>query len=333
MYAQMVDTGLKQVQGRDDLSPEERAFQQRIDDGVKIEAKDWMPDAYRKTLIRQISQHAHSEIVGQLPEGNWVTRAPTLKRKAILLAKIQDEAGHGLYLYSAAETLGVSRDELLAALHSGKAKYSSIFNYPTLSWADMGAIGWLVDGSAIINQIPLCRCSYGPYARAMIRVCKEESFHARQGYDIMMSLCKGTPEQKQMAQDALNRWWWPSLMMFGPSDAESVNSAQSAQWRIKLFSNDELRQKMVDQTAPQVEYLGLTVPDPDLRFNQETGHYEFGEIDWSEFYEVLKGNGPCNRDRLRTRVQAYEDGAWFRDALVAHADKQKQRNDDAKRAA
>ena len=333
MYAQMVDTGLKEVQGRDDLSPEERAFQQRIDDGIKIEAKDWMPDAYRKTLIRQISQHAHSEIVGQLPEGNWVTRAPTLKRKSILLAKIQDEAGHGLYLYSAAETLGVSRDELLAALHSGRAKYSSIFNYPTLSWADMGAIGWLVDGSAIINQIPLCRCSYGPYARAMIRVCKEESFHARQGYDIMMSLCKGTPEQKQMAQDALNRWWWPSLMMFGPSDAESVNSAQSAQWRIKLFSNDELRQKMVDQTVPQVEYLGLTVPDPDLKFNQETGHYEFGEIDWSEFYEVLKGNGPCNRDRLRTRVQAYEGGAWFRDALVAHADKQKERSDDAKRAA
>jgi ring-1,2-phenylacetyl-CoA epoxidase subunit PaaA len=333
MYAQMVDTGLKQVQGLDDLSPEERAFQQRIDDGVKIEAKDWMPDAYRKTLIRQISQHAHSEIVGQLPEGNWVTRAPTLKRKAILLAKIQDEAGHGLYLYSAAETLGVSRDELLAALHSGKAKYSSIFNYPTLSWADMGAIGWLVDGSAIINQIPLCRCSYGPYARAMIRVCKEESFHARQGYDIMMSLCKGTPEQKQMAQDALNRWWWPSLMMFGPSDAESVNSAQSAQWRIKLFSNDELRQKMVDQTVPQAEYLGLTVPDPDLKFNEETGHYEFGEIDWTEFYDVLKGNGPCNRDRLRTRVQAYDDGAWFRDALVAHADKQKARSADAKRAA
>ena len=333
MYAQMVDTGLKQVQGLDDLSPEERAFQQRIDEGIKIEAKDWMPDAYRKTLIRQISQHAHSEIVGQLPEGNWVTRAPTLKRKAILLAKIQDEAGHGLYLYSAAETLGVSRDELLAALHSGKAKYSSIFNYPTLSWADMGAIGWLVDGSAIINQIPLCRCSYGPYARAMIRVCKEESFHARQGYDIMMSLCKGTPEQKQMAQDALNRWWWPSLMMFGPSDAESVNSAQSARWRIKLFSNDELRQKMVDQTVPQVEYLGLTVPDPDLRFNQETGHYEFGDIDWSEFYEVLKGNGPCNRVRLRTRVQAYESGAWFRDALVAHADKQKQRRADASCAA
>ena len=287
---------------------EERAFQARIDEGIKIEAKDWMPDAYRKTLIRQISQHAHSEIVGQLPEGNWVTRAPTLKRKSILLAKIQDEAGHGLYLYSAAETLGVSRDDLLAALHSGKAKYSSIFNYPTLSWADMGAIGWLVDGSAIINQIPLCRCSYGPYARAMIRVCKEESFHARQGYDIMMSLCKGTPEQKAMAQDALNRWWWPSLMMFGPSDAASVNSAQSAQWRIKLFSNDELRQRMVDQTVPQIEYLGLTVPDPDLKFNAETGHYEFGEIDWSEFNNVLKGNGPCNRERLQTRVKAYEDG-------------------------
>ena len=322
MYAQMVETGLKNVRSIDDMGAEEQAFQARIDEGIKIEAKDWMPDAYRKTLIRQISQHAHSEIVGQLPEGNWVTRAPTLKRKSILLAKIQDEAGHGLYLYSAAETLGVSRDDLLAALHSGKAKYSSIFNYPTLSWADMGAIGWLVDGSAIINQIPLCRCSYGPYARAMIRVCKEESFHARQGYDIMMSLCKGTPAQKAMAQDALNRWWWPSLMMFGPSDAASVNSAQSAQWRIKLFSNDELRQRMVDQTVPQIEYLGLTVPDPDLKFNAETGHYEFGEIDWSEFNNVLKGNGPCNRERLQTRVKAYEDGAWFRDALVAYADKQ-----------
>ena len=333
MYAQMVETGLAKVQTQEDMDQQEREFQAKIDAGVKIEAKDWMPEAYRKTLVRQISQHAHSEIVGQLPEGNWVTRAPTLKRKSILLAKIQDEAGHGLYLYSAAETLGVSRDELLAALHSGKAKYSSIFNYPTLSWADMGAIGWLVDGSAIINQIPLCRCSYGPYARAMIRVCKEESFHARQGYDIMLALCRGTPEQKQMAQDALNRWWWPSLMMFGPSDAESVNSAQSAQWRIKLFSNDELRQKMVDQTVPQAEYLGLTVPDPDLRFNEETGHYEFGEIDWTEFYEVLKGNGPCNRDRLRTRVQAYEEGAWFRDALVAHADKQKARKEDAQRAA
>jgi ring-1,2-phenylacetyl-CoA epoxidase subunit PaaA len=322
MYAQLVETGTQRLRSNAELPPEERAFQERIDAGVKIEPKDWMPEAYRKTLVRQISQHAHSEIVGQLPEGNWVTRAPTLQRKAILLAKIQDEAGHGLYLYSAAETLGVSRDDLLAALHSGKAKYSSIFNYPTINWADMGAIGWLVDGSAIINQIPLCRCSYGPYARAMIRVCKEESFHARQGYDIMLSLCKGSPEQKQMAQDALNRWWWPALMMFGPSDAESINSAQSAQWRIKLHSNDELRQRMVDQTVPQAEYLGLTVPDPQLRFNEDSGHYEFGEIDWSEFHNVLKGNGPCNRERLRTRVKAYEDGRWFRDALVAHADKQ-----------
>jgi ring-1,2-phenylacetyl-CoA epoxidase subunit PaaA len=321
MYAQMVDTGLKQVQSHADMSAEEQAFQARIDAGVKIEPKDWMPEAYRKTLIRQISQHAHSEIVGQLPEGNWVTRAPSLKRKSILLAKIQDEAGHGLYLYGAAETLGVSRDELLDALHAGRAKYSSIFNYPTLTWADIGAIGWLVDGAAIINQIPLCRCSYGPYARAMIRVCKEESFHARQGYDIMMKLARGTPEQKAMAQDALDRWWWPSLMMFGPSDAESVNSAQSAQWRIKLFSNDELRQRMVDQTVPQAEFLGLAIPDPDLKWNEESGHYDFGAIDWDEFYNVLKGNGPCNRERLRTRVKAYEDGAWFREALVAHAEK------------
>jgi ring-1,2-phenylacetyl-CoA epoxidase subunit PaaA len=325
MYAQMVDTGLDKLRSAADMEEDERAFQARIDAGVRIEAKDWMPEAYRKTLIRQISQHAHSEIVGQLPEGNWVTRAPTLQRKAILLAKIQDEAGHGLYLYSAAETLGVSRDELLAALHAGKAKYSSIFNYPTLSWADMGAIGWLVDGSAIINQIPLCRCSYGPYARAMVRVCKEESFHARQGYDIMLSLARGTPEQKAMAQDALDRWWWPALMMFGPSDAESVNSAQSAQWRIKLFSNDELRQRMVDQSVPQAEYLGLRIPDPDLRFNAATGHYEFGAIDWTEFHQVLKGNGPCNRERLQTRVKAYEEGRWFRDALVAYADKHAER--------
>ncbi len=322
MYAQMVETGLNKVRTEQDMSADEQAFQARIDAGIKIEPKDWMPEAYRKTLIRQISQHAHSEIVGQLPEGNWVTRAPTLQRKSVLLAKIQDEAGHGLYLYSAAETLGVSRDELLGALHAGKAKYSSIFNYPTLSWADMGAIGWLVDGSAIINQIPLCRCSYGPYARAMVRVCKEESFHARQGYDIMMALARGTPEQKAMAQDALNRWWWPSLMMFGPSDAESVNSAQSAAWRIKLFSNDELRQRMVDQTVPQAEYLGLTVPDPGLKWNAERGSYDFGAIDWSEFHNVLKGNGPCNRERLRTRVKAWDDGEWFRDALVAHADKQ-----------
>jgi len=326
MYAQLVETGSSRLRSVSEMSPQERAFQDRIDAGVKIEPKDWMPEAYRKTLIRQISQHAHSEIVGQLPEGNWVTRAPTLKRKAILLAKIQDEAGHGLYLYSAAETLGVSRDDLLAALHAGKAKYSSIFNYPTINWADMGAIGWLVDGSAIINQIPLCRCSYGPYARAMVRVCKEESFHARQGYDIMMALCRGTDAQRQMAQDSLNRWWWPALMMFGPSDADSVNSAQSAQWRIKLHSNDELRQRMVDQTVPQAQYLGLKVPDPDLKWNEETGHYEFGEIDWSEFHNVLKGHGPCNRDRLRTRVKAYDDGEWFRDALVAHAEKQAARS-------
>jgi len=329
VYAQGVDTGAHRVRDRAELAPQERAFQERVDAGVKIEPRDWMPEAYRKTLIRQISQHAHSEIVGQLPEGNWVTRAPTLLRKAILLAKIQDEAGHGLYLYSAAETLGTSRDEMLEALHSGRAKYSSIFNYPTLSWADMGAIGWLVDGSAIINQIPLCRCSYGPYARAMIRVCKEESFHARQGYDIMLALCCGSAEQKRMAQDALNRWWWPSLMMFGPPDADSVNSAQSAQWRIKLFSNDELRQRMVDQTVPQAEYLGLKVPDPALRWNEERGHHDFGEIDWAEFHEVLRGNGPCNRERLRTRVKAHEDGRWFRDALVAHAERRAAQSQEA----
>ncbi|SDP18821.1 ring-1,2-phenylacetyl-CoA epoxidase subunit PaaA [Ralstonia sp. 25mfcol4.1] len=322
MYAQLVDTGVTKVRTAKDMSDDERRFQQRIDDGIRIESKDWMPEAYRRTLVRQISQHAHSEIVGQLPEGNWVTRAPTLERKAVLLAKIQDEAGHGLYLYSAAETLGVSRDQMLADLHSGKAKYSSIFNYPTLNWADIGAIGWLVDGSAIINQVPLCRCSYGPYARAMVRVCKEESFHQRQGYDILLKLCNGTAEQKQMAQDALNRWWWPALMMFGPSDAESLHSAQSAQWRIKLFSNDALRQKMVDQTVPQAEFLGLSIPDPDLKWNDARGHYDFGAIDWDEFYNVIQGNGPCNRERLGTRVKAWEDGAWFRDALAAHAGKQ-----------
>ncbi len=325
MYAQMVETGAAQLRALDALPPEERAFQERIDAGVKIEPKDWMSDGYRKTLIRQISQHAHSEIVGQLPEGNWVTRAPSLKRKSILLAKIQDEAGHGLYLYSAAETLGVSRDQMTADLLSGKAKYSSIFNYPTLTWADVGMIGWLVDGAAIINQIPLCRCSYGPYARAMIRVCKEEAFHARQGFDLLMSLCKGTPEQKQMAQEALNRWWWPMLMMFGPPDDASVNSAQSMQWKIKLHSNDELRQRMIDQTVPQAEYLGLTIPDPDLKWNEERGHYDFGTIEWSEFYNVLKGNGPCNRERMETRRKAWDDGAWFRDGLNAHADKQAQR--------
>jgi ring-1,2-phenylacetyl-CoA epoxidase subunit PaaA len=324
MYAQLVETDTKKVRSLEELSPEERGFLERIDASIKIEAKDWMPEGYRKTLTRQMSQHAHSEIVGQLPEANWITRAPTLKRKSILLAKVQDEAGHGLYLYSAAETLGTSRDQLVDDLLAGKAKYSSIFNYPTLSWADMGAIGWLVDGAAIINQIPLCRCSYGPYARAMVRICKEESFHQRQGFDIMIVLSNGTPEQKAMAQDALDRWWWPSLMMFGPSDAESVNSAQSAQWGIKLFSNDELRQKMVDQTVPQIEFLGLRAPDPDLKWNEERGHYDFGAIDWSEFYNVIKGNGPCNKERLRTRVKAHQDGAWFREALSANAAKQAQ---------
>jgi ring-1,2-phenylacetyl-CoA epoxidase subunit PaaA len=322
MYAQMVDTGSPDAQA---LDAREARFQQRIDDGIRIEPQDWMPERYRKTLIRQISQHAHSEIVGQLPEGNWITRAPSLKRKAILLAKVQDEAGHGLYLYSAAETLGISRDQMVDDLHAGKAKYSSIFNYPTLTWADVGAIGWLVDGSAIMNQIPLCRCSYGPYARAMIRVCKEEAFHMRQGYDLMLALCRGTPAQKAMAQDALNRWWWPSLMMFGPPDGDSVHSAQSQAWKIKLFSNDELRQKMVDQTVPQAEHLGLTIPDADLKWNAERGHYDYGAIDWEEFYAVVKGNGPCNRERLDTRRQAWDDGEWFREALVAHADKQAQR--------
>lgn len=295
----------------------------------KIEPKDWMPDAYRKTLIRQISQHAHSEIVGMLPEGNWITRAPSLKRKAILLAKVQDEAGHGLYLYSAAETLGVDRDELIQQLHDGRAKYSSIFNYPTLTWADMGAIGWLVDGAAIMNQVPLCKCSYGPYARAMVRVCKEESFHQRQGYEIMMTLANGTPEQKQMAQDSLNRWWWPALMMFGPADDNSPNSERSMKWRIKLFSNDELRQRMVDMTVPQAEMLGLTIPDPDLKYNEETGHYDFGEIQWDEFYNVIKGNGPCNKQRIATRKKAYDDGAWVREAANAHAEKKAKRKTNA----
>ena len=282
-----------------------------------------MPERYRRTLIRQISQHAHSEIVGMLPEANWITRAPSLKRKAILLAKVQDEGGHGLYLYSAAETLGVTRDELIDELHSGKAKYSSIFNYPTLTWADVGAIGWLVDGAAIMNQVPLCKCSYGPYARAMTRVCKEESFHQRQGFQIMLTLAQGTPAQKDMAQDALNRWWWPSLMMFGPADAESPNSAESMRWRIKRFSNDELRQRFVDMTVPQAELIGLTVPDPHLKWNAETGHYDFGAIDWTEFQQVVSGNGPCNRERLEARKQAHADGAWVREAARAHAAKRR----------
>ena len=300
-------------------------FQKRIDAEEKIEPRDWMPDAYRKTLVRQISQHAHSEIVGQLPEGNWITRAPTLRRKAILLAKVQDEGGHGLYLYSAAETLGVSREELIDQLHSGKAKYSSIFNYPTLTWADIGAIGWLVDAAAILNQIPLCRCSYGPYARAMVRICKEESFHMRQGYELLMTLCRGSEEQKAMAQDAVNRWWWPALMMFGPSDTDSTHSAQSMQWKIKRFSNDDLRQKFVDQSVPQAEYLGITLPDPDLKWNEERGHYDFGEIDWEEFFQVIAGNGPCNHERLSARIKVHEDGAWVREAALAYADKQGQR--------
>ncbi|MCG8504664.1 MAG: 1,2-phenylacetyl-CoA epoxidase subunit A [Sphingomonadales bacterium] len=325
MYAQMVKSTGDTVKSLEEMEPDERAFQERIDADIKIEPKDWMPEGYRKTLIRQISQHAHSEIVGQLPEGNWITRAPTLERKAILIAKVQDEAGHGLYLYCAAETLGVSRDEMNAQLLAGKAKYSSIFNYPTLTWADIGAIGWLVDGAAIMNQVPLQRCSFGPYSRAMIRICKEESFHQRQGYDIMMKLVAGTPEQKAMAQDALNRWWWPSLMMFGPSDATSVHSAQSMAWKIKQNTNDELRQRFVDQTVPQAEYLGLQVPDPDLQWNEERGSYDFGEVDWEEFFRVLKGNGPCNKERLAARQKAWDDGAWFRDGLMAHAEKHRAR--------
>jgi ring-1,2-phenylacetyl-CoA epoxidase subunit PaaA len=323
MYTQGLDQSGKSEAGSRDVETAAQlaAFQARIDAEEKIEAKDWMPEAYRKTLVRQISQHAHSEIIGMQPEGNWLTRAPTLKRKAILLAKVQDEAGHGLYLYSAAETLGVSRDRMVADLLDGKAKYSSIFNYPTLTWADVGAIGWLVDGAAIMNQIPLCRCSYGPYARAMIRVCKEESFHQRQGYEIMLTLCRGTDEQKAMAQDALNRFWWPSLMMFGPSDAESQHSAQSMKWKIKRFSNDELRQKFIDVTVPQADFLGLEIPDDKLRFNEETGHYEHSDIDWQEFFDVLAGNGPCNRERLAKRQKAHDDGAWVREAARAHAAK------------
>ncbi|MBS0374183.1 MAG: 1,2-phenylacetyl-CoA epoxidase subunit A [Proteobacteria bacterium] len=298
-----------------------RAFQARIDAEEKIEPKDWMPDAYRQTLIRQISQHAHSEIVGMLPEGNWITRAPSLMRKSILIAKVQDEGGHGAYLYSAAETLGVSRAELIDQLLSGRAKYSSIFNYPTLSWADVGAIGWLVDGAAIMNQIPLCRCSYGPYARAMIRICKEESFHQRQGYDIMLKLARGTAAQRRMAQDALDRWWWPSLMMFGPPDAASMHTAHSVRWKIKRFTNDELRQKFVDFTVPQAKFLGLNVPDPALRWDAEAGMHRYGEIDWTEFNQVLKGHGPCNRERLAERRAAHEDGRWVREAAAAHAAK------------
>ncbi|MEM9386473.1 MAG: 1,2-phenylacetyl-CoA epoxidase subunit PaaA [Pseudomonadota bacterium] len=321
MYAQLVKSTGAKVRSLEEMLPDERDFQQRIDRGAKIEPKDWMPDGYRKTLVRQISQHAHSEIVGQLPEGNWITRAPTLERKAILIAKVQDEAGHGLYLYCAAETLGTSRDEMTEQLLSGRAKYSSIFNYPTLSWADIGAIGWLVDGAAIMNQVPLQKCSYGPYARAMIRICKEESFHQRQGYDILIKLCQGSAEQKAMAQDALDRWWWPSLMMFGPSDEDSVHSAQSMAWNIKQDSNDDLRQKFVDATVPQAKYLGLQIPDPNLKWNEERGAHDFGAIDWEEFFRVIGGNGPCNVERLAARRKAWDDGAWFREALLVNAER------------
>lgn len=324
MYTQGLDQQGKKSDGelRTETPEQLAAFQTRIDDEEKIEPKDWMPEAYRKTLVRQISQHAHSEIIGMQPEGNWLTRAPSLRRKCILLAKVQDEAGHGLYLYSSGETLGTSRDQMIDDLLSGKAKYSSIFNYPALTWADIGAIGWLVDGAAIMNQIPLCRCSYGPYARAMVRICKEESFHQRQGFEIMLSLSRGNKAQKDMAQDALTRWWWPSIMMFGPSDKDSIHSAQTMAWKIKRFSNDELRQKFVDITVPQAEFLGLTVPDDDLEFDEKTGHYNIGEIDWQEFYEVLKGNGPCNRQRMAKRQKAHDDGAWVREAARAHAAKQ-----------
>src|SRR6185436_5619179 len=328
MYTQAMDTQPKDERERKTVrSVEEveleRRFDGKIDAGDFIEAKDWMPDHYRKTLVRQISQHAHSEIVGMLPEGNWITRAPTLKRKTILLAKAQDEAGHGLYLYSAAETLGTSRDQMVNALHTGKAKYSSIFNYPTLTWADVGVIGWLVDGAAIMNQIPLCRCSYAPYARAMIRVCKEESFHQRQGFDALLVMMKqGTPEQRAMVQDATNRWWWPSLMMFGPPDADSPNTAQSMRWGIKRLSNDDLRQKFVDATVEQAKVLGVTLPDPELKWNEERQHHDFGAIDWSEFWQVVNGDGPCNKERLAERVDAWNDGEWVREAALAHARKQ-----------
>ncbi len=307
----------------------EKIFQEKIDKEIKIEPKDWMPDAYRKTNIRQISQHAHSEVVGMLPEGNWISRAPSLKRKAILIAKVQDEGGHGLYLYSAAETLGSSRDQMIDDLLSGKAKYSSIFNYPTLTWADMGAIGWLVDGAAILNQVMLCRTSYGPYARAMVRICKEESFHQRQGFEALLVLSRGTPEQKAMCQDAINRWWWPSLMMFGPKDSESTNSDQSMKWKIKRKTNDELRQQFVDMIAVQVKVLGMTLPDPELKWNENRNHYDFGEINWDEFWRVVKGNGPCNKQRLAARNKAHEEGAWVRAAALAYAEKKAAREKQA----
>jgi ring-1,2-phenylacetyl-CoA epoxidase subunit PaaA len=325
MYTQALNTSEAEDRSLEDVARTAQ-FQARIDAEERIEPNDWMPAAYRKTLVRQISQHAHSEIVGMLPEGNWITRAPTLRRKAALLAKVQDECGHGLYLYAAAETLGTSREELVDQMLAGKAKYSSIFNYPTLTWADIGVIGWLVDGAAIMNQIPLCRCSYGPYARAMIRVCKEESFHQRQGYEILLTLCRGSREQKAMAQDALNRWWWPVLMMFGPPDKVSQHSDTSTKWKIKRFSNDELRQKFVDATVPQAQYLGLTIPDSGMKLNEATGHWEHSAIDWDEFRQVLAGNGPCNRDRMAARRKAHEEGAWVREAAAAYAEKRRRRS-------
>lgn len=305
------------------MPAQETIFQDKVDQDIRIEPKDWMPDDYRKTLIRQISQHAHSEIVGMLPEGNWITRAPTLKRKATLIAKVQDEAGHGLYLYAAAETLGISRDEMIAQLHNGKAKYSSIFNYPTLTWADIGAIGWLVDGAAIMNQVPLCRTSYGPYARAMVRICKEESFHQRQGFEILLMLSRGSEAQRALCQDAINRWWWPAVMMFGPNDEASPHTAQSIKWKVKRFTNDELRQKFVDICAEQIKTLGMQIPDPELKWNEEKNHYDFGEINWEEFWQVVNGNGPCNKERLAARIKAHEEGAWVREAAMAFAEKQK----------
>src|SRR5580700_8175097 len=324
MYTQTLDTHGKEpvAAAPGESVAQATRFQNRVDADEKIEPKDWMPEAYRQTLIRQISQHAHSEIVGMLPEGNWITRAPSLRRKAVLIAKVQDEGGHGMYLYSAAETLGVAREELIAQLLSGAAKYSSIFNYPTLTWADVGAIGWLVDGAAIMNQIPICRCSYGPYARVMVRICKEESFHQRQGFEIMMTLARGTAAQRAMAQDALNRWWWPAVMMFGPSDADSQHTAQSMRWKIKRFTNDELRQHFIDVSVPQADFLKLTIPDPALRWDEQAEHYRFGEIDWSEFHRVVKGQGPCNRERLEARRRAHEEGRWVREAATAYAAKQ-----------
>ncbi|MBK7262326.1 MAG: 1,2-phenylacetyl-CoA epoxidase subunit A [Rubrivivax sp.] len=333
MYTQAMDTGPKEERKAVRSAAEaelEARFESHIDEGDFIEAKDWMPEHYRKTLVRQISQHAHSEIVGMLPEGNWVTRAPTLKRKAILLAKVQDEGGHGLYLYAAAETLGTSRDQMIDALHSGRAKYSSIFNYPTLSWADIGVIGWLVDGAAIMNQVPLTRCSYAPYARAMVRICREESFHQRQGFDALnVMMREGTAAQKAMVQDAVDRWWWPSLMMFGPPDGESTHGAQSARWGIKRISNDDLRQKFVDATTDQAKVLGVTPPDPLLKWNDDRGHYDFGPIDWAEFWRVVGGHGPCNRERLDARIKAWDDGAWVRDAAMAYARKQTMKKEAA----